>query len=521
MSLKRKRRALVSVYDKSGVAELCRELFSFGYEIVSTGGTLKLLRESGINAIAVSDITGSPEMLDGRVKTLHPAVFGSILARRDVEKHMEDLENNGMSPIDIVIVNLYPFEDTVSREGVTFPEAIEEIDIGGVSLIRAAAKNHDSVSVLTSPDQYGRIISELKKSNGVISAKERGRLAIEAYKKTASYDIAIYEYFSGIYDEEMNNEIILARLDKALGLRYGENPHQKAGAYRVNGVRKKTVLDGRIISGKALSYNNLLDLESALCLARLFSEPCAVIIKHNNPCGVAVSGEVETAYMRAFDADPISAFGGIIALNRPLTTQIANHIDVNFAEAVVAPAFEESSVEILKRNESIRLIALDEEAFSKGYSACEIEARMQGGFVLIQDTDSVKTDIKTMRVMSEKRPSEEEWRDIDFAWNVCSAVKSNAIVLAKGQTTTGIGCGQMSRVDSTGIAIMKAGKNSEGSVMASDAFLPFPDSVEAAAKAGVKAIVQTGGSIRDEDVVKEADRFGLSMVFTGERHFKH
>jgi len=513
------RRALVSISDKTGIEEFVKGLNDFGVEILSTGGTAKRLSQIGIPVRSVSDYTGYPEMMDGRVKTLHPKIHAALLALRDNEKHMEEVKKHKIELIDMVVVNLYPFEKTVANPGVKLEEAIENIDIGGPTMLRSAAKNYRSVAIICSPARYQGVLKEMKENDGCVSQKTCAILATEVFKHTSSYDSMIYGYLSKQFEKhEGLPDTVDLRLRKLLDLRYGENSHQKAAFYTANGSGLKGIAGMKKLHGKELSFNNLLDIDAAWKVTLDFDEPVAVIIKHTNPCGVAVRDDVYAAYAAALACDPVSAFGGIIGFNREVDEKTANEIGKNFYEAVVAPNFSKEALEVLKKKENIRLIEMGREYDKKEYDY----KRVSGG-ILVQDSDN---DLLAgeVEVVTSRKPTKEELGMLEFAWKVCKHVKSNAIVYAKNKQAIGIGAGQMSRVDSSELAISKAKKHRldvRGSVMASDAFFPFRDAVEAAAAAGVTAIIQPGGAKRDEDVIKACDENNIAMVVTGMRHFKH
>ncbi len=506
------RRALISVSDKRGIADFARRLRSLGVEILSTGGTMSYLQKEGIEVRGVSEYTGFPEILEGRVKTLHPRIHGGILARRDKDLHMEDLEEAGIEPIDMVVVNLYPFEETVAR-GCSLEEAIEEIDIGGPSMIRAAAKNYRDVAVVVDPGDYPRIVEELERNRGALSLETRFELAKKVFALTSRYDSAIYSYLEGIGEGLPEGYPLF--LTKVQDLRYGENPHQKAALYR---WEEGLVSRAKKLQGKELSYNNILDMDAAYRVVSDFEEPCIVIVKHNNPCGVAVAPTIKEAYRKALSCDPVSAFGGIVASNRVIDGETAEIMAEIFLEVVVAPGFDERALQVFGKKKNLRLM----EAPGEGGGAYEM--RSVDGGILLQSRDRLIIGREDLKVVTENRPLEREIEDMLFAWKVCKHVKSNAIVFAREGQTIGIGAGQMSRVDSVRIGIMKAkeaGLDLKGCVMASDAFFPFRDSIDMAAREGIRAIIQPGGSVRDEEVIKAANEHGLAMVFTGVRHFRH
>lgn len=508
------KRALISVSNKTGLVNFARELANRQIEIISTGGTAKTLQEAGIKVTLVSDITGFPEILDGRVKTLHPKIHGALLARRDKKEHLDQLYEHSIKPIDLVVINLYPFQETVKKPNVSEEEVIENIDIGGPAMIRSAAKNMASVTVVVNPERYGEIIADLDKNQGEISDKLRRELAIEAFRHTADYDEAIYEYFAGAEEFPALLKLVY---EKVFDLRYGENPHQKAAFYRDEIAPPHALVNAEQLHGQELSFNNILDFDAGWRLVNEFSAPAAVVIKHNNPCGVAAANGLKAAFELAFAADSLSGFGGIVALNQPVYPDVAEKLIEPFLEGIIAPGFMKEALEILTQKKNLRLLAMPELPYVP--EAKDIK-RVQGG-ILIQDTDTLTETQDSMKVVTETLPTPEDWRDLLFAWKVVKHVKSNAIVLANNEVTTGIGAGQMSRVDATELAIKKAGAKSKNSVLASDAFFPFADAIEAAAKAGVRAIIQPGGSIRDNEVIAAANKYGMAMVFTGVRHFKH
>lgn len=505
------KRALISVSNKEGIVEFARELAKLDYEIISTGGTYKTLKDAGIPVFMVADITGFPEILDGRVKTLHPAIHGGILARR-IPEHMVQIKYHGISPIDIVVVNLYPFRETVSRSDVTMEEAIENIDIGGPSMVRSAAKNYQDVVVLVNPENYEIVLSELKKS-GTVSADLRLRLALEAFTHTAAYDTMISSYLAGVSGSRLDTSYLLAG-EKVYDLRYGENPHQAAGFYR-SLTSRGGLPDAKQLNGKELSYNNIIDSEAAWDLVQEFKQPACVIIKHTNPCGVAVAAKLEEAYVKAFDADPLSAYGGIIAFNRVVDKATAQKAAEPFMEVIIAPGFDKSALEILQAKKNLRLLQMDAD------SSPDLQVRsVRGGFV-VQEIDASRVDFKKLQVVTETKLDASLLDDLEMAWKVVKNVKSNAIVVVKDGVTLGVGAGQMNRVGAARIALERGGEKCQGAVMASDAFFPFGDTVESAAGYGIKAIIQPGGSVRDEQSIEVCNKHGIAMVFTNERHFKH
>ncbi|MHA1536661.1 MAG: bifunctional phosphoribosylaminoimidazolecarboxamide formyltransferase/IMP cyclohydrolase [Alphaproteobacteria bacterium] len=516
-------RALISVSDKTGLAGLGRFLAAAGVEILSTGGSAQALREAGVAVIEVGDYTGFPEMMDGRVKTLQPKIHGGILARRDAPEHLAAMQEHGIGPIDLVVVNLYPFEATVAK-GAAFDECIENIDIGGPALIRAAAKNHDFVAVVTDPGDYAELMTQMKK--GATSLEFRRWLAGAAYARTAAYDAAIAGWFSGQAGEALPPRLVLCGTRKEL-LRYGENPHQRAAFYS-DGSAALGVASAEQIQGKALSYNNLNDTDAAFALVAEFEEPSIAIIKHANPCGVASSDSLSQAYALALACDPVSAFGGIVACNRSLDASAAEAITGIFTEVIIAPDADEAARKIIAKKKNLRLLLTGGMPVG-AHSGMQMRA-LAGGF-LVQDADIASLSADALKVVSKRAPSKNEIADMLFAFTVAKHVKSNAIVYVRDQRTLGIGAGQMSRIDSARIAAIKAGDAAreagekdnrlEGSVVASDAFFPFADGLLAAAEAGATSVIQPGGSIRDDEVIAAADEHNLAMTFTGVRHFRH
>jgi len=513
-------RAIVSVSDKKGVTEFAIGLSKLGFEVFSTGGTKKALAEAGVPVKSVSEITGFPEILDGRVKTLHPAVHGGILARRDLPAHMAQLAENKMETIDLVAVNLYPFVQTVSKEGVELQEALENIDIGGPTMIRASAKNFPGVIVVVDPADYQPLLEKLQQ--GDLPQDERQRLAQKAFQHVAIYDTAISQYLR--QDMEGLPDEMTVALKKRYGLRYGENPHQKAAFYseQVAGARQNTGITwAKQLWGKELSFNNILDADAAWGAATDFAAPTVSVIKHTNPCGLASHEDIAEAYRRAFTGDEVAAFGGIVAANRAVTLAMAEAMRSVFYEIVIAPDYEPEALELLKKKRDLRILVAE---LPPGYSQTESGyldfRRVKGGF-LVQDSDSLPEGQVNLKTVTRREPTPKEIEDLLFAWRVAKHVKSNAIMLIKDKTVVGMGAGQPSRIISAQIAREKAGDKSRGSVLASDAMFPFPDVVETAAAGGVTAIIQPGGSIRDEDSIKAADVHNIAMVFTGVRHFRH
>jgi phosphoribosylaminoimidazolecarboxamide formyltransferase/IMP cyclohydrolase len=514
------RRALLSVHDKTGVVDFAKGLQALGVEILSTGGTAKLLRDSGVRVVDVAQVTGFPEMLDGRVKTLHPKVHGGILARRDVPAHMQALEAHGIGLIDLVAVTLYPFEQTVARSGVTFEEAIENIDIGGPSMIRGAAKNHGGVGVVTDPSQYSPVLDELRKSGGTLSAATRARLALEAFRRTAQYDAAIAAYLSG--SAEAFPERISVTAERARHLRYGENPHQSAAFYRPAGPATGLAAAEQL-HGPELSYNNLLDWSAALGLLIEFDDPAAVVIKHTNPCGAALGPSVALAVSRAKACDPVSIYGGIVGVNRTLDMGVVKELSGILLEILFAPDFAPDALEELRRTKKkCRVLRLP--CHAADYPGRMRDIRSVLGGLLVQDSDRTDLDPAALKVVSKRAPTDEEMQALRFAWRVAKHAKSNAIVLTSSDQVVGVGAGQMNRVDSARIAVMRAranGLETKGTVCASDAFFPFRDGLDVVAEAGATAVLHPGGSLRDEEVQKAADEHGMAMVVCGIRHFKH
>ena len=539
-------RALISLSDKTGAVEFARSLSEFGVQIISTGGTAKTLRESGIEVTEVSDITGFPEMMDGRVKTLHPKIHGAFLALRDNPEHVASMNEHGIEPIDLVVINLYPFEETIAKEDVMLEEAVENIDIGGPAMIRSASKNWRDVAVVTDPQLYGGIVDELKNNDGALSLRTRQRLAALAYTRTASYDLAISSFLANQLTSEdieflepmnpLKNLIFIEseeieetgetenglpdyesiELAKITDLRYGENPHQKAALYETG--ESGGIANAEQLHGKEMSFNNYVDAEAAWNLVRDIDERAVTIIKHTNPSGVGIGSTNEEAYRRALSTDPVSAFGGIVAFNMSVDAAVAASVNEVFTEVVLAPEFDADALEIFKTKKNLRVLRVEQGEDSG------LEYKQISGGMLVQEKDLYKVSESDFKIVSQKQPSENEVRAMLLAWRVCKHVKSNAIVLANEYQTIGVGSGQMNRVDSVRIAAMRAerfGLPVTGSALASDAFFPFRDNVDEAAKMGVSAIIQPGGSIKDEESIAAADEHGIAMVFTGFRHFKH
>ncbi len=511
-------RALISVYNKEGVVDFARSLSELGLDLYSTGGTKDSISNAGIAVRTVEELTGFPEILDGRVKTLHPVIYGGILARRDMESHIAQLAQHKIFPIDMVVVNLYPFVETIAKPDVTFDDAIENIDIGGPTMLRAAAKNFPSVIVLSDPEDYGQIIESLR--SGEVSQKERQRLAYKAFQHVAAYDTAISRYLNPSHEEFP--EVITVAMERVLSLRYGENPHQKASFYRDTSERASQtsgLASAKQLQGKELSFNNIVDADAAWKCVCDFSAPTVAIIKHTNPCGLASNDDLVEAYKRAFEGDPVSAYGGIVAINRTVTEAVAKELSPVFYEVIIAPSYDEGALNVLKRKRDLRILETGGVMDNPNGSALEYR-QVSGGF-LLQSPDSLPEGSLNTNVVTERAPTQKEIEDLLFAWRAVKHVKSNAIVLVKDRALLGMGAGQPNRVTSVELAVKRAGKKSEGSVLASDAFFPFPDGVEEAARAGVTAIIQPGGSIRDNESIEVCNRNNIAMVFTGERHFRH
>lgn len=518
------RRALISVTDKTGVVEFARALTEeFEVEIVSTGGTYAALADGGVPVVRIDEVTGFPEMMDGRVKTLHPRIHGGLLARRDVDEHVAAASEHGIGMIDLVAVNLYAFEDTVAREGVTLAEAIENIDIGGPSMLRSAAKNHASVTVVTDPADYDAILAEMRGNDGSTTLETRRRLAVDVFGLTSRYDGTIHAYLSANALGATGGgagatEARTVELEKVQDLRYGENPHQTATFYRLAGAGENTLARSTQLQGKELSYNNILDTDAAWTGVRGFDEPTCVIVKHTNPCGIASRDDIAEAYTAAHRSDPISAFGGVMAFNREVTGEVVRRILENqqFVEVMIAPSFAPEALEQIGAKPNTRVLA------TGGLSPIEgDELRSVDGGVLVQGADRVEEDPATFTVPTKRQPTDEERDQLLFAWKCAKAVKSNAIVFVRDNETIGVGAGQMNRVNSARIAAEQAGERAAGAVAASDAFMPFADSLEVCAEAGITAVIQPGGSIRDEEVIARADELGVAMLFTATRHFRH
>ena len=516
------RRALVSVSDKRGLIPFVEGLAGLGVEVLSTGGTCRQLREAGLDVIEVSEKTGFPEIMDGRVKTLHPVIHGGLLGRRGTDEAIMD--EHGIEPIDLLVVNLYPFEQTIAREDATIDDAIENIDIGGPAMIRAASKNHDGVAVCVSPDDYEAVLEKLQGDG--LELADRRRLAAKAYAHTASYDTAITKYLSASLEDDVLGDRFLYSGSLSEKLRYGENPHQEAAFYIDQQAPAGSLAAAKQLQGKALSYNNIADSDAALECVKQFESPACVIVKHANPCGVAVAGDISEAYDKAFKTDPTSAFGGIIAFNRPLDSTTAQAIiDRQFVEVIIAPSIDSGAAEACAAKKNVRVLEVGNFAPLGARLAGDfLDFKKVSGGLLVQTSDRGIITADDLKVVTEKAPTPEQIQDMLFAWTVVKYVKSNAIIFCKDNMTIGIGAGQMSRVYSTKIAAIKAadeGLDVSGSVMASDAFFPFRDGIDAAAETGISAIIQPGGSMRDNEVIQAANEHGLAMVFTGMRHFRH
>jgi phosphoribosylaminoimidazolecarboxamide formyltransferase/IMP cyclohydrolase len=555
-------RALISVSDKKGIIDFAKKLESFGIQIISTGGTYKALNEAGVKVIKIDELTGFPEMLDGRVKTLHPFVHGGILANRKIESHMEQIEKAGIKKIDMVVVNLYPFRETIAKPDVTMEEAIENIDIGGPTMIRSAAKNNGSVAVVTDPGDYDIIIDEMVKNDGFILRKTLFSLSIKAFKHTCEYDSYIFNYFikkisehgsdnikieealnvdntkalhevmagSNIFKNEdgtFKDEMKLS-IEKKQNLRYGENPHQKASYYKFSDALPSSFVMAEQLQGKELSYNNILDGNAAFNIVKEFEKPCVSVIKHNNPCGCAIGKSIEDAYARAYAADPVSAYGSVVASNYKWNQKATEFLMDKYVEIIIAPDFEDKAIEMLSQKPNLRVLKINfdlnnyiSKIKNNDSSIMYPDVKSVEGGLIIQDSDMGADSFEEMKVVTDAQPDESQWADLLFGWQVVKNVKSNAILIVKDETTVGVGAGQMSRIDSTKIAVEKSQGKCEGAVIASDAFFPFSDAIDIAAENKISAIIQPGGSIRDEEVIQACNKYGITMVFTGKRHFKH
>ncbi|QJW44508.1 bifunctional phosphoribosylaminoimidazolecarboxamide formyltransferase/IMP cyclohydrolase [bacterium BFN5] len=511
------KRALISVSDKTGIIEFAQKLHSFGIEIISTGGTMKTLREAGIPVTYVSDVTGFPEIMDGRVKTLNPYIHGGILAIRDNEAHVAAMQQHHIKGIDMVVVNLYPFRQTIAKPDVTLADAIENIDIGGPAMIRAAAKNFNYVSVVVNPQRYAEIIRQLEE-NGSIADRFRMALAQEAYNHTSEYDAYISQYLSGQLGEGVFPQNMHLVLEKVQDLRYGENPHQQAAFYREKYYAGPGIANAQQLHGKELSFNNIADIEAAFAIVTEFEQPAVTIIKHTNPCGTGIGETIAAAYHKAYQADPVSAFGGIVALNRIVDQDTAEQISSIFIEAVVAPGYDQAALSILTQKKNIRLLTIDMQSAANMNG---LDVKKVSGGMLVQSLDQAEVSECELKVVSKRQPTADEMKQLLFAWRIVKHVKSNAIVVAGENQTYGVGAGQMNRVGSAQIALSQAGVKAKGAVLASDAFFPFRDTVDTAADAGITAIIQPGGSVKDEESIAAANEHGIVMVFTGMRHFKH
>jgi phosphoribosylaminoimidazolecarboxamide formyltransferase/IMP cyclohydrolase len=507
-------KALLSVYDKTGIVEFSKQVTSAGYELISTGGTHKSLTDGGLPVQQVADYTGSPEILEGRVKTLHPTIYAGLLARRDSTDHMDELKNQGIDSIDLVVVNLYPFVETISKPGVTLADALENIDIGGPTMLRAASKNFPSVAVVVDPSDYGWVGEKL--ANGGLTIEDRRGLAAKAFDHVSTYDAAVTGYLLGSEggDDELPDSLTIS-LKKVAGLRYGENPHQNAGLYSESSS-PVGMAGARQLHGRELSYNNLMDADAAWRTASDFVDPTVSVVKHANSCGLASRDDIAEAYMAAYEGDTVSAFGGIVAFNRTVTAAAAEAMEPVFYEVVIAPDYEPAALEILQKKRNLRILAIDKQPDAPAY-----DLRPITGGVLVQTADTIAEDPATWTVATQRTPTDREMKDLAFAWKAAKHIKSNAIVFAKDLALVGMGAGQPNRVVSVHLSQRASGDKAKGSVLASDAFFPFADNIELAAEAGITAIVQPGGSIRDDEVIAAADKAGLAMVFTGVRHFRH
>ncbi len=514
-------RALISVSNKNGILDFARGISELGIEILSTGGTAKMLRDAGVNVKDVSEFTGFPEMLDGRVKTLHPKIHGGLLGRRNNTEHVKQMKQYGIEPIDLVVVNLYPFEQTVAKPGCTLEDAIENIDIGGPTMLRSAAKNYTDVAVVVSPRDYGRVLEEIRKT-GAVSLKTRFELCRTVFLHTARYDSAISAWLDNQVPADEKTRfpnILTLQFEKIQNLRYGENPHQQGAFYREFGRKEPSVSSAKQLQGKEMSFNNFLDANSALELAKEYSQTAAVIVKHNNPCGVATAPTPVEAYRKARDCDPVSAFGGVIAFNRMVDYDTAKELTATFVEVVVAPEFAPDALDELRKKKDVRILDIGPSVTGTPEG---MDLKKIVGGLIYQDRDLGRiSDVKALRVATKRNPTDDEYEALSFAWKVCKHVKSNAVVFTTKDRTIGIGAGQMSRLDSVRIAKIKAQFPLIGTVLASDAFFPFRDGLDEAAEAGVKAVIQPGGSLKDEEVINAAEEHGIAMIMTGMRHFRH
>lgn len=513
------KRALLSVSDKTGIVELARRLHGLGVELLSTGGTMKALQDAGIPVTGVSDVTGFPECLDGRVKTLHPAIHAGLLAMRSNPEHMRQIAELGIQPIDLVVINLYPFRQTIARPGVTFEEAIENIDIGGPTMLRAAAKNWQDVAVVVEPADYDAVLGELEQT-GEVSRETKLRLCYKVFEHTAQYDCMIQQYLRAqLPGDNRFPDKLTVTFEKVQGMRYGENPHQGAAFYRDLGDVAGTLPAARQLHGKELSYNNINDTNGALELLREFDTTAVVAVKHGNPCGVGVADDVAEAYRLAYEADPVSVFGGIVVTNATVDAATAEQMSRIFLEIVVAPAYTDAALEILTRKKNLRVLQLD--TTHRAYPAGERVLRKVSGGLLVQDIDDALLPEGELKVVTDRAPTEKQMQDLLLAWKIVKHTKSNGIAIARDNQSLGIGPGQVNRIWSTQMAIERSGEKVRGAALASDAFFPFDDCVKAAAQAGIACIIQPGGSVRDEDSIRACNEAGIAMVFTGMRHFKH
>lgn len=512
------KRALISVSDKTGIVELSKELCSLGVEIISTGGTAKALSDAGINVVNISDVTGFPECLDGRVKTLHPNVHAGLLAMRSNPEHMKQIKELGIEPIDLVIINLYPFKQTILKGNVELEEAVENIDIGGPTMLRAAAKNYQDVVVIVDPADYKMVLDELKASKD-ISVKTKFKLMYKVFEHTSHYDTLIAKHLRDRLGEEFFPETLSLTFEKVQDMRYGENPHQKAVFYKEVGANIGAITAAKQLHGKELSYNNINDANGSLELLKEFDEPTVVAVKHANPCGVASADNICEAYIKAYEADPVSIFGGIIAANREIDAKTAEEINKIFVEIVIAPSYTEEALNILTKKKNIRVLQLDN--ISTKLPAGTYDMKKVAGGLLVQNYNNELVNIDDIKPVTEVKPTDEQMEDLIFAMKVVKHTKSNGIAIAKNKQSLGVGPGQTNRIMAAKIAIEYGGERTEGAVLASDAFFPFPDCVEAAAKAGIKAIIQPGGSVNDQQSIDACNKYGIAMVFTGIRHFKH
>ncbi len=514
------KRALVSVSDKTNIAEFAQQLHQRGVEILSTGGTAELMKKNGVPVTLISDYTGFPEMMDGRIKTLHPKVHGGILGRRDVPAHMDAMKQHAINPIDMVVINLYPFEATIAKDGCTLADAIENIDIGGPAMVRSASKNYNDVAIVVNPADYECVLKEMDANNGAVTLETRQRLSRDAFAMTARYDSMIAGYLSGQIGEASKfPPAYQTGLQKVQDLRYGENPHQAAALYKEAQPLKTDAVQAEQLQGKELSFNNYIDMNAAWECVLEFEENAAVVIKHTNPSGTASGKNQTEVFIQARETDPVSAFGGVLGFNKTVTLATAEEIVKNFCEVIIAPGYEKAALELFAKKKNVRVMQMP--VIEGLAERSRMDIKRIGGGLLLQDADEMTLDPDKLKVVSKIKPDDATLQELKFAWKVAKHVKSNAIVYARGTETVGIGAGQMSRVDSARLAIEKANKEVKGCVMASDAFFPFRDSIDAAAERGIRAIIQPGGSIRDEEVIQAADEHNIAMVFTGIRHFKH